>query len=532
MILIGRSVSPRDFGGRAAGRGFFPRFGKADGRRYRVTAGKNRLCALALAFVCALLSGCSAFPGALDVDGADAYAALPAVNADAGSAPVGDEAAVSLVRAPIYYPGAAENQYAPTLRTFRLNANARTEEKRVEELLKAPYGSEAAPAAPEGTRLAGVEVSSGLATVKLIAGADFENEEKKAILASCVAQTLLDVPGTQAVNVLVNGRALQYYGVPLGALGGETANMGEWLERLLDEKEALAREETVSREAAFYCPAKYGDYLIPEIRSVRITGADDAQTILDGLRLTPAEDALSVGLPQEYAPVKPCEIGVSAGGARVLDVFFTAEAYQAVTQPDGWKRLASIALTFTAFYPDIDGVRVRFGDLILTEVRDVNGDTLRFRDGVIAREDFSARVGALATFYFADADGKLAPETRAVSRLDVRSLRARTALLMQGPLSRELFPTFPEDLKVVDILGTALENGVAKLHFSAGFYGKCQSFTPEEETLLIYSLVNTLAADDDIRAVQVYIAGESAQTLAGTCSLRGPVLPNPGLNAR
>lgn len=498
----------------------------ADRLSDRLSGRRKRAVLLSLLIACALLSGCSAFPGALDEGEADIHVTLPVAEIETGGAPVGDETASSLVRAPIYYPGAQENQYVSVLRTFRLNANALTEEKRAEELLKTPYGTEAAPAAPEGTRLAGVEISGGVATAKFLIGADFETEEKKAVFAACAAQTLLDSPEIRAVNVLVNGRAMEYKGVPLGALGGETANLGEWLERLESESE--------TRSIVFYCPAKYGEYLIPEIRTARVSGADAAQSLLDGLYVRPASDALFAGLTSEYALSRPCEIGFSAGGARVLDLFFTMEAYQTMTESGDceWKRLASVALTFTAFYPDIDGVRVHFGDYVVTDTEDWNGNTLRFRDGVITREDFSGRVGALVKLYFADADGRLSPEERAVSRSDAHSLRARVALLMEGPRSAELRKTFPEGVDGVDILGTALESGVAKIHFSAGFYGKCQSLEPEKEALLVYSMVNTLALDADIQAVRVYIAGESARTLAGTCSLMGPILPNPGLNVR
>ena len=75
-----------------------------------------------------------------------------------------------------------------------------------------------------------------------------------------------------------------------------------------------------------------------------------------------------------------------------------------------------------------------------------------------------------------------------------------------------------------------VEDGTAHINLSAALYSACQSFTPEQERALVYSIVNTLVANSGtILRVQFYIDGAVADTFAGTISIRTPLMANPGL---
>ena len=67
------------------------------------------------------------------------------------------------------------------------------------------------------------------------------------------------------------------------------------------------------------------------------------------------------------------------------------------------------------------------------------------------------------------------------------------------------------------------------MNLSANFYRCCQALDASAERSVIYCMVNTLCAADNIQAVRFYVEGVSAETLAGTIYLRSPLMPNPGI---
>ena len=133
--------------------------------------------------------------------------------------------------------------------------------------------------------------------------------------------------------------------------------------------------------------------------------------------------------------------------------------------------------------------------------------------------------------YFPAKDGeRLGLETREVSEQADRAGQARALVgeLIRGPVSEELTPSFPPETRLKGMFIDA--SGTAYLNFSR----EVQTEYPGgawTETLTIYSLANTLAANfPDINRVQVLVEGAVVDTLAGHIDISRPFAPRPALN--
>jgi spore germination protein GerM len=74
-----------------------------------------------------------------------------------------------------------------------------------------------------------------------------------------------------------------------------------------------------------------------------------------------------------------------------------------------------------------------------------------------------------------------------------------------------------------------IEEGIALVNLSGNFYRSCQQMNEQAERNLVYALVNTLCGLDPVRKVRFFIDGQSVDALVTAVSLRGALLPNPGI---
>ena len=87
------------------------------------------------------------------------------------------------------------------------------------------------------------------------------------------------------------------------------------------------------------------------------------------------------------------------------------------------------------------------------------------------------------------------------------------------PRSREqaegLEATLPSLVGDEDILGISLEADVLLVNLSESFRAEIQSWGSEKETLLCYSMVNTLCENTGAREVYFFFEGEQVEYIAG-----------------
>ncbi len=91
--------------------------------------------------------------------------------------------------------------------------------------------------------------------------------------------------------------------------------------------------------------------------------------------------------------------------------------------------------------------------------------------------------------------------------------------LIKGPKKDELNKTLPEETEILEI---NIENGVCYANFNqtlqTGHWGGSTG-----ERMTVYSIVNSLTQFEDIEKVQILIAGEEIETLAGHMDLAYPL---------
>ncbi len=167
---------------------------------------------------------------------------------------------------------------------------------------------------------------------------------------------------------------------------------------------------------------------------------------------------------------------------------------------------------------------------VLLETWPHGEDAVRTRLNEVALQPASGSQSSTITLYFPSLDKRqLVAEKRTVALASTDSDRIRQILLalIEGshlgyrralPASTEVRAVFlaPGGSAYVDFSNDLLSNLVPGI---------------ASETLAIYSVVNTLAADvPAVRKVKILIQGQEVETLDGHTDLSGFVYPDPALN--
>ncbi len=141
-----------------------------------------------------------------------------------------------------------------------------------------------------------------------------------------------------------------------------------------------------------------------------------------------------------------------------------------------------------------------------------------------------AATTAELTLYFSDDQAMyLLPEQRKVTIGEGESIEeAVVRELIKGPSGAGLKRTIPPE---TSLLSLSTENGVAGVNFSKGIqdsrYGGSAG-----ESMLIYSIVNSLTELPGINQVQILVEGKKIESLYGHIGAAEPLEPNPGLVQR
>ena len=486
----------------------------------------KRLLSALLSMVLLLsLTSCTVKSNQGNTTGGSAEVTLPLKEANVPAAPYGDKKDSEVYRASIYYASADSSVTVPSTRVLWLNSESSVERRLAEELMKVP-GGDAVSVVPRGSRVASVEAAGGIVTVNVLPASYMTDPEVKT-LSDAMSKTLLALDGVTGVNLLLYGRAASVYGLPIGLIQKNTD-----ISALYDEAVHFSESDTASviRRAAGYFPSANESCVIPFEITFPHNPSDPAEAILRALGASPDASVLS-GVPAcETMFEKKSHYETAPTGDRILYVHLTSDAYTALKASghDRHMYLASVVLSLTSFLSDTDGVSITIGGKTITEVPLSNGTTRTFPSGIMKRDNFTQYIGENVTVYFADENGMLRPETKALSLSKADSARARICALMEGPENTSLKAVFPSGVKPSDILGVQISGSVASVNLSSNVYRLAQSFTPVEEELFVYGLVNTLSELRGISGIRLYFEGITGSVLTHKVHLEGVLLKNPG----
>jgi len=120
--------------------------------------------------------------------------------------------------------------------------------------------------------------------------------------------------------------------------------------------------------------------------------------------------------------------------------------------------------------------------------------------------------------YFSNSQAAyLIPERREVKKNQLYSNLIQE--LIAGPNSEELNKTIPPQ---TELLGVRVKDKIARVDFSQELMDDHWGGTAGE-TMTVYSIVNTLTQFNSVDQVQILIAGQQVETLAGHIELSQPI---------
>jgi spore germination protein GerM len=492
---------------------------------------KRLLARLAAVLVLtALLSGCASL--SFVPERANVSRTLPPAADDGLAAPVGDSAAEYTGRFTLNYIASDQQTLVAVSRTMRLTSEDLLAEKVMERLLDPPDTLPGVlPIAPEGTKLIWVEQSEGVVTVNLSVDVLSLTEQEITWMRAAIAGTLVGSDGIQYVNVLVGGKEESALTLPTGALTRTDGNLTAlWAQQEADRDRFRQPGGRLDRNATLYFPSQDGLYLLPEVRAVRFS---DENYALELIRQMAAGGEGGGGMPDNAILTADPTIDTLEDGRRVITLRLNAGFEDAVIRAGGRPALAygALALTLCRFVPEIDALRITLGGVPLGQV--VLGDRVLVPvDGVLSPDDFDSLIGRVAQVYLTDAaTGRLRAVSRALERGAALSPRVLLEQVLSGPGAYEtdVLAVAPQGVGKADIEGVRVENGVALVNLSGNFYRCCQQMDETAERNLIYAMVNTLCGLQQVNKVRFFVEEQSVDALVTAISLRGALMPNPGI---
>ena len=390
-----------------------------------------------------------------------------------------------------------------------------------------------------------IEVSGGICTVNLATSAlqlSLRDYYKNCL---ALATTLCELKEINSVNVLTADQsvALDITGnLPMGTL---TAHPGENLPVLWEQMEAKRTPlgEDLSKTplsvlATLYYPLSDGRGISCATRLVSFEGQTPQQLAMGLINAISSVRKSTTG-GQNYPELSdlllhdPVTSELEEGG-RLITLSLSEDAEERITAggADLACTVAALTYTLTTFIPGIAAVCIRIGDKPITELHTDHFETVTALGGLVRRSAMSAFLMGSTTVYFAR-NGILCECERPVDRGLADNPRAQLCALMEGPDKREqmeeIVPTLPENVKEDDILGIRAEGDILLVNLSEGFRSEIQGMGPEAETLICYSMVNTLCRNTGMKRVCFFFEGNQVETIAGTIYWAGEFLYNTGL---
>ena len=493
---------------------------------------KRILTILMASVLCLSFSGCSR---SQSVSESESNIVLPEPSVEAQNMILGEQIASKPEVVTLYYVSGDGTSFSTINRTLIISPDENLCEEAVDALLYNTASPDRMSFLPPEMEVLDIDFSCGIATVSLSLDAhNIQNEQEYLMLLASISNTLLSIDGVRGVNLMIDNRCESISSLPIGTLTRPLEGITPAYAQYSAERDYFLESETgtITRIATLYFPTEIGEWFIPELREITFDSRDYASALIRALRVGPTEFSCAISAIPESADllVDNPTITISASGERVIDLNFSGALrnYLAFSGIDEWELLGSVTLTLCSFVPELDAVRISIDGTPIE--RCTIGETERiFDEGLIHRSDFETIIGSTVTLHIPQSDGTLEAVERAVSMARTQSPLSLLYLLFDDILALEnSAEVFPSDVYYDDILGIALEDGVATVNFSGNFYRQCQSLSEEGERGVIYAIVNTLCELDNITGVRFFIEGYSTETLSGSIYLRSVLMPNPG----
>ena len=390
-----------------------------------------------------------------------------------------------------------------------------------------------------------IEISGGVCTVNLAPSALQLNLSEYYKNCLAISTTLCELNEINSVNVLVADQsvALDISGyLPMGTL---IAHPGENIPVLWEQMEAkktpLSEDQsknTLNALATLYYPLPDSRGMACTIRMVNFAGQTPSQ-LASGLIDAVSDVRRSAAGGQNFPELKKLLLHEPVAselenGARLLTLSLRedADTLLAEAKTDLACFAAAMTCTLTTFIPGVSAVCIRIGDKPITELKTKRFEKVTALGGLVTRSAVGPFLTSGVTVYFAR-NGILCECERPVARRSADSLRAQLCALMEGPDTAEqeegIVATLPSTVREDDILGISAEGDTLLVNLSESFRAEIQEQGGDMETLICYSMVNTLCKNTGMKRVRFFFEGEQVEYVAGTLYWAGEFMYNIGL---
>lgn len=398
-----------------------------------------------------------------------------------------------------------------------------------------------------------VEVSRDVCTVNLSASVLQLDAEDFYTVCQAITNTVTEFSDIQYVNILVAGSQLGLdtsSTLPAGTLKRHTTEDLSTLWSQIEVQQLQPGEDASQRRlsltATLYFPTQVGNGILPEVRNIAFDGQAPYQLAAGLIReLSAGAQYLDnvPALPNLYDLMTQMpEVTNQSSGGRLITLRFASGLNEALLDAGVTRSvmMASLTYTLTTLIPEVSGIMVYIGDEWIQSVTPIGiystGETIQFANGQQRRSDFSPFLLSYCTLYFADTTGtRLVEVNRPVPCYEARNPRYLIGQLIQGPKTYDdvtgLTAVLPQTLGDVDLIGFSIQNDTILTNFSQNFFNSCQGYTPQQERLMAYALVNTLCISQDIKRVRFYEAGVQPNSVTGEIDWHGEFLKNTGIVA-
>lgn len=499
-----------------------------------MTAMRRTLCVL----LCVLLSVLTGCASPLQEEQPSSASRLPDVR-PGPEAPVGDSQSPRSSSAVLYVPSEDGTRLNTVVRTVTIEPGQTKQEAIMMSLLSLVEESNF-HAGSEPIRLStvsnAVETTRDLVTVNLFRSARSLSAQQQFALRMAIVNTLTELPDTNYVNILVDGRDIGIDAeetVPTGVLSRYPGNDVTLYWTRLETQRASTQGE-LQRTVALYFVSDDGNYLLGEVRNMVFAErgpAAFAKLILAEMAKgsTRISSARTLVPGQEFFQSDP-QIRQTDDGM-YLELHFNPQTEDFLASRGGTyaMMLSSICYTLTGFIPMLEGVVAYVDGEMITQMTLMNGDEWAMQSGQITRESVMTLAADVCTLYYPLANGvRLYASTRPIAQRLRNQPRALMRELLEPPRSALLGRAIPEGVTDADIIGLRIQEDTALINVSAAFGAACQGMSRVQERNMIYAIVNTLTEIEGVSRVRFFIEGEQSQ-LAGHLFIGGEFMRHPGL---
>lgn len=437
--------------------------------------------------------------------------------------------ALQQVKVTLYFYDEKANQLSPEIRQMNKWGDVNLTQYVIRELIGGPKTGGLKRVIPAGVKLNKTEYVEDILSVDL--SSEFLKAENPAIARAALVNSLLDLGTFKYVKLFIDGKEITQTMEDKSAVLGLLTRYPNSVPEII-AYEAQNTEGTdirkINRELFFQ--DNQGMYLLPEVRSITVTGGNYAEAIANELLKGPvaADKGFYPTLPKGTALHKTEVISGKDGGNGIA-LYFSKELRTQFTGGSTQEIAMLSSLVYSlASLPDINFVKIYYenesGQYIDEPIHNIS------LDQGLTMESFPNMIGKRIRVYFGDQQGMLlVPEYRAIARDGADIPGHILAELAGSPINPDSVRVIPSHISPQDIKVT-IENDMAVVDIPSAYF---QEEIPDNKKMIrdLYAVVNSLTDPMnmcDIREVQFTVEGRTIEKYKDI-SLKDPFVMNPAL---